>query len=55
MQIKLDELIRAVPGANETLLDLEELSEPDLQKIRVHYEERARRARGGRDGIDLPE
>jgi low affinity Fe/Cu permease len=47
LQIKLDELIRAIDGAHNALLDLEELSEQDLQKIRDKYEELARRAREG--------
>jgi low affinity Fe/Cu permease len=44
-QIKLDEIIRALKGAHNALLDLEELSEEDLQKIRTRYIEIARRAR----------
>ncbi len=47
LQIKLDELIRAIDGAHNALLDLEELSEQDLQKIRDKYEDLARRAREG--------
>lgn len=45
MQLKLDELIRAVQGAHNALLDLEELTERDLELIRARYEELARRAR----------
>ncbi|HEY0068579.1 MAG TPA: low affinity iron permease family protein [Chloroflexia bacterium] len=45
MQLKLDELIRAVAGAHNALLDLEELTEGDLTKIRNTYEELARRAK----------
>jgi low affinity Fe/Cu permease len=37
VQIKLDELIRAVEGAHNSLLDLEELSEGELEKIRAEY------------------
>jgi low affinity Fe/Cu permease len=44
-QIKLDEIIRALQGAHNALLDLEELSEQDLQKIRACYVEIAKRAR----------
>ncbi len=44
-QLKLDELIRAVQGAHNALLDLEELTEDDLNRIRAHYEELAHRAR----------
>jgi low affinity Fe/Cu permease len=48
MQVKLDEIIRAVGNAKNELLDLEELEEEDLEKIRKSYEELARKARGGR-------
>ena len=62
MQIKLDELIRAVEGAHNGLLDLEEMTEGDLTKLRDRYETLAQQARdqlrdGGRDtGIpEMPE
>ena len=45
MQLKLDEIIRAIEGAHNALLDLEELPEPDLAKFRSRYEELARKAR----------
>jgi low affinity Fe/Cu permease len=45
MQVKLDELIRAVDGANKTLLDLEELDDKELDDTRAHYERLARDAR----------
>ncbi|RKE24318.1 low affinity Fe/Cu permease [Paraburkholderia sp. BL23I1N1] len=45
MQIKLDELIRAVEGAHNALLDLEELEEKDLSHFRKHYEKLAEEAR----------
>jgi low affinity Fe/Cu permease len=47
MQIKLDELIRALEGAQNALLDLEELSAEDLDRIRRPYEQLAREARAG--------
>jgi low affinity Fe/Cu permease len=37
MQLKLDELIRATQGAHNALLDLEELGERDLNRIRETY------------------
>lgn len=37
MQLKLDELIRAVEGAQEALIDLEELSDDDLANVRKRY------------------
>ena len=45
MQLKLDELIRAINGAHNGLLDLEELSDEELDKIKSRYEELARQAR----------
>jgi low affinity Fe/Cu permease len=45
MQIKLDELIRTASGAQNSLLDLEELDEDELDRIRLHYEHLAQRAR----------
>ena len=37
VQIKLDELIRAVEGAENALLDLEELDECELDEMRKRY------------------
>ena len=45
VQIKLDELIRAVDGAQEALLDLEELDAEELERLRQGYESLAREAR----------
>jgi low affinity Fe/Cu permease len=36
-QIKLDELIRAMEGAHNALLDLEQLTEGDLNRLRERY------------------
>ncbi len=47
MQLKLDELIRAVEGAHNALLDLEELTEEDLDRIKKHYVRVAEKAREG--------
>ena len=49
MQVKLDEIIRAIGNAKNELLDLEELEERDLLRIRKTYEDlaRAARAKGG--------
>ena len=47
IQVKLDELIRVVEGAHNALLDLEELEEEDLDRIRASYEKLAERARSG--------
>lgn len=45
IQIKLDELIRAMERAHNALLDLEELEEADLDRIRADYEKLAEYAR----------
>lgn len=42
LQVKLDELIRAVEGANNELLDLEEIGEEELKLLRKQYIELAR-------------
>jgi low affinity Fe/Cu permease len=46
LQVKLDELIRATHGAQNALLDLEELEEEELDRIKAGYEKIAERARG---------
>jgi low affinity Fe/Cu permease len=45
MHVKLDELIRAMDGAHNALLDLEELDEKRLDSFRNAYQELARKAR----------
>jgi low affinity Fe/Cu permease len=59
LQLKLDELIRAMEGAHNALLDLEELPEHDLETFRKRYQELARKARedltGGRVDTGTPE
>jgi low affinity Fe/Cu permease len=47
MQVKLDELIRAIEGAHNALLNLEELEEEDLDRIRAGYLKLAENARIG--------
>jgi low affinity Fe/Cu permease len=62
MQVKLDEIIRTTKGARNELLDLEELEEEELDRIRATYERLAEQARqrarstGKSDGsvVDLP-
>jgi low affinity Fe/Cu permease len=50
MHVKLDEIIRSLAGAKNELLDLEELEEADLDKIRASYEALARKARQSQSG-----
>lgn len=48
MHLKLDELIRAMEGAHNALLDLEELEDKDLEQIRRDY---LRLAKSARDNV----
>jgi len=45
VQLKLDELIRATKAAHNSLLDIEELSEVELDQIKARFERLARKAR----------
>ncbi|HVZ35693.1 MAG TPA: low affinity iron permease family protein [Polyangiaceae bacterium] len=45
IHIKLDELIRVSAKAQTALLDLEELEDDELEKMRQHYESLAEQAR----------
>jgi low affinity Fe/Cu permease len=47
LQIKLDELLRVTPGAHNVLMNLEELEERDLARLRSVYVRLAERARKG--------
>ena len=59
LQIKLDEIIRALKGARNELLDTEEMEEEDLVRLRqnyLHLAEKARHKVGGRnDAAHLPD
>jgi low affinity Fe/Cu permease len=59
IQVKLDELLRTTVGAHNALLDLEELEEHELDRIRARYTQLAERARAdlrqGRTDTDAPE
>jgi low affinity Fe/Cu permease len=45
MHVKLDELIRAIGKARNVLLDLEQLEEGDIEKLRTEYVRLAKEAR----------
>lgn len=49
VQIKLDELLRVTAGAHNVLLNLEELEEHELNRIRMVYVRLAEKARSGAD------
>ena len=59
IQIKLDELIRAMEGAHNALLELEELDQKDLDRIKSEYRKLAEKARRdlrkGKVDTDVPE
>ena len=45
LQLKLDEIIRAIQQADNSLLSLEELDDADLQRLRARYDKLAQIAR----------
>jgi low affinity Fe/Cu permease len=59
LQVKLDELIRVTEGAHLVLLDLEELDDRQLDKVRDTYEKLAAKAREdlkqGKDDTGVPD
>src|ERR687893_635709 len=59
LQVKLDELIRVTKGAHLALLDLEELDDRQLDKVRDTYERLAAKARAdikrGEDDTGTPD
>jgi low affinity Fe/Cu permease len=52
MHLKLDELIRAVKGARNQLVDLESLSDEDLTKLEEQFRQLRRQAANSRTGSD---
>ena len=48
LQVKLDELIRATEGAHNALLDLEDIDEDQMDRIRERYAKLAESARQGK-------
>jgi low affinity Fe/Cu permease len=46
LQLKIDELLRAVRGAQNAFINLEDLSEDDLNRLKEQYSAIAARARG---------
>ena len=49
IHLKLNELVAAVYGASNRLIDVEALSEQDLEVLREHFHELAKLSRGDRD------
>jgi low affinity Fe/Cu permease len=52
MHLKLDELIRAMKGARNQLVDLENLSDEDLKKLEEQFQRLRKKAEGSRAGSD---
>jgi low affinity Fe/Cu permease len=52
MHLKLDELIRAVKGARNQLVDLEELSDNDLKKLEEQFRRLRKRSENSRTRSD---
>jgi low affinity Fe/Cu permease len=52
LQIKLDEVIRALEPANNALLNLEDLEERDLDELRDEYRALADKARKLKDAAE---
>src|SRR6059058_5219924 len=50
LQLKLDELIRVTKGAHNLMLDLEQLDDENLERLRQVYEKLANKARGENEG-----
>ena len=48
----MDELIRAMKGARNQLVDLEELSDDDLKKLEEQFQRLRKRAEGSRPRSD---
>jgi low affinity Fe/Cu permease len=59
VQLKLDELLRAVVGAHTALIELEELTDKDLAKFKRTYlalaKEGRKRLRAGQDDTGTPD
>jgi low affinity Fe/Cu permease len=49
IQLKLNELVAAVQGASNRLIDVEDLSEQELEILRTHYRRLVERARDDQD------
>lgn len=58
MHLKLDELIRSTHGCHNALLDIEELSEQELDQLKASYEQLAEKAikdlRTGKSDLGTP-
>jgi low affinity Fe/Cu permease len=53
LHLKIDEIIRAIEGARNSVLNLEELEDKDLEAIHNHYRALAEKAQDALDEEDL--
>jgi len=53
MHLKLDELIRAVKGARNQLVDLENLSDDELKKLEKQFQRLRKEAENNRTAFDI--
>ena len=52
VHLKLDELIRAVGGARNKLVDLEKLSDDDLKDLETEFEKLRKKAEGAKEEVE---
>jgi low affinity Fe/Cu permease len=52
VHLKLDELIRALGGARNKLVDLEKLSDDDLKALEVEFEKLRKKAEGAKEEVE---
>jgi low affinity Fe/Cu permease len=52
VHLKLDELIRALGGARNKLVDLEKLSDDDLKTLEAEFERLRKKAEGAKDKVE---
>jgi len=56
MHLKLDELIHAIQGARNQLVDLEDLSDAELEKLQLQFRRLRKQAQNGEtEDVDLDE
>ena len=52
VHLKLDELIRALGGARNKLVDLEKLSDDDLKTLEMEFEKLRKKAEGAKEEVE---
>ena len=54
LHLKLDELLRALKGARDSFIDLEKLSDEELDRLQKQFEQARQKRAGGADGSATP-